>query len=122
MQRTANPRTPVQFRPQPPCIPRAPSPFPTSNLLAVSDRMARMASHIGRLAVAADVALAEQIRRTVRFTRAARFMHRLMIEELAETGTNESGAKMREMNFGVTWLATPILSFMTFNKIKYLGR
>ena len=69
--------------------------------------MARMASHIGRLAVAADVALAEQIRRTVRFTRAARFMHRLMIEELAETGTNESGAKMREMNFGVTWLATP---------------
>jgi TetR/AcrR family transcriptional regulator len=70
----------------------------TALLLAVATRMTSNASHTAELSVAPDVALAEHIRRTVRFTRSAPFMHRLMIEELADAGNDESRAQVRTMN------------------------
>lgn len=73
----------------------------TALLMAVADRMTQMASHTGKISAPPDVALADHIRRTVQFTRSAPFMHRLMIEELADTGTDESRARVREMNLGL---------------------
>lgn len=73
----------------------------TALLMAVADRVTQMASHTGKLAAPPDIALTDHIRRTVRFTRSAPFMHRLMIEELADSGTDESRAKVRDMNLGL---------------------
>jgi AcrR family transcriptional regulator len=70
----------------------------TALLLAVADRITQKASHTAELSTTPNVALAEHIRRTVRFTRSAPFMHRLMIEELADAGTDESRARVRAMN------------------------
>jgi len=71
----------------------------TAMLLAVADRMTRNASHTAKLTGAApDAALADHIRLTLKFTRSAPFMHRLMIEELADAGTDESRARVRAMN------------------------
>ena len=70
----------------------------TALLLAVADRITHNRQHTGELSEAPDVALAEHIRRTMRFTRSAPFMHRLMIEELADAGTEESRARVRKMN------------------------
>jgi AcrR family transcriptional regulator len=44
------------------------------------------------------VALAEHIGKTVRFVRSATFMHRLMIDELAQAGTEAARARVRAMN------------------------
>ena len=70
----------------------------TALLLAVADRMTRNASHATKMTGAPDVALADHIRLTLKFTRSAPFMHRLMIEELADAGTDESRARVRAMN------------------------
>jgi TetR/AcrR family transcriptional regulator len=70
----------------------------TALLLAVADRITRKESHTAPLSASPEVALAEHIRRTVQFTRSAPFMHRLMIEELADAGTDESRARVRAMN------------------------
>ena len=67
-------------------------------LLAVVDRVTRNAQHLDRLVAAPDVALADHIRLTLKFTRSAPFMHRLMIEELATEGTDESRTRVRAMN------------------------
>ena len=42
--------------------------------------------------------LADHIARTVQFVRSAPFMHRLMIDELAQGGSDESRASVRAMN------------------------
>ena len=73
----------------------------TSLLLAVAQRMTKNAQHSVKLSVVPDVALADHIRLTLKFTRSAPFMHRLMIEELADAGNDESRARVREMNLGL---------------------
>jgi TetR/AcrR family transcriptional regulator len=70
----------------------------TALLLAVVERITKNAQHSANLSVAPAQALAEHIRRTLRFTRSAPFMHRLMIEELADEGDDDSRARVRVMN------------------------
>ena len=71
----------------------------TALLLAVADRMTNHgASHTAQISDVPHVALADHIRLTLKLTRSAPFMHRLMVEELAGAGTDESRARVREMN------------------------
>ena len=67
-------------------------------LLAVVERVTRNAQHLDKLITSPNVALADHIRLTLKFTRSAPFMHRLVIEELASEGTDESRARVRAMN------------------------
>lgn len=68
-------------------------------LLAVVDRVTAHGLHGVQRKDEPTVALADHIRRTVQFVRSASFMHRLMIDELAQEGTEESRARVRAMNF-----------------------
>jgi TetR/AcrR family transcriptional regulator len=70
----------------------------TTLLLAVVERITKNAQHSANLSAAPTDALADHIRRTLRFTRSAPFMHRLMIEELAGAGDDVSRAKVAAMN------------------------
>jgi TetR/AcrR family transcriptional regulator len=70
----------------------------TALLLAVADRITHNAQHAAKLSAKPDVALADHIRLTLKFTRSAPFMHRLMIEELADAGDDDSRARVRAMN------------------------
>ena len=71
----------------------------TALLLAVADRMTNHNASQAALSVEhPERALADHIRRTLKFTRSAPFMHRLMIEELADAGNDASRARVREMN------------------------
>lgn len=70
----------------------------TGLLLAVVDRMTHKASHAAELSAPPGIALAEHIARTLQLTRSAPFMHRLMVEELAGEGDEESRARVRAMN------------------------
>ena len=67
-------------------------------LLAVVDRVTAHGLHGARRQHEPIVALADHIRKTVQFNHSATFMHRLMIDELAQTGTEESRARVRRMN------------------------
>ena len=71
----------------------------TKLLMAVADRVTAKASHTGPRALAPQAALIEHIRKTLAFVRSAPFMHRLMIEELTDTGTEDTKAHVRQMNF-----------------------
>ena len=68
-------------------------------LVALVDRVTahetRTAQRIGEPTLAA---LANHISKTVKFIRSAPFMHRLMIEELAQAGNENSRARVRKMN------------------------
>jgi TetR/AcrR family transcriptional regulator len=70
----------------------------TALLLAVVNRITMNAQHSSKLSAVPDVALADHIRLTLKFTRSAPFMRRLMIEELADAGDEVSRARVREMN------------------------
>lgn len=71
----------------------------TALLLAVADRMTHNAKHATKPSAVPDVALADHIRLTLKFTRSAPFMHRLMIEELlADADNEEARDRVRAMN------------------------
>ena len=70
----------------------------TALLVAVVDRVTAHGLHETPRNDEPTVALAEHIGKTVRFVRSAPFMHRLVIDELAQTGTEASRARVREMN------------------------
>lgn len=81
----------------------------TALLMAVADRMTKNTQHSAKLSAVPDVALADHIRLTLKFTRSAPFMHRLMLEELAEEGDEASRARVREMNMGLVAFYRQIL-------------
>lgn len=71
----------------------------TSLLVAVVDRVTAHAMHGERGGDEPETALAKHIAQTVQLVHRAPFMHRLMIDELADAGTEESRARVQEMNF-----------------------
>jgi AcrR family transcriptional regulator len=82
----------------------------TALLLAVVDRMTNHG--VARAAAAdeaPDVALANHIRMTLKFTRSAPFMHRLMIEELTEASDDETRSRVRAMNLDLVALYRRLL-------------
>jgi TetR/AcrR family transcriptional regulator len=70
----------------------------TALLVAVVDHVTAHGLHEVRRNDEPTAALAEHISKTVRFVRSAPFMHRLVIDELAQAGTEASRARVREMN------------------------
>ena len=70
----------------------------TALLVAVVDRVTAHAMHRGVRKAGAAAALADHIAQTVSLVRRAPFMHRLMIDELAQAGPNESRDRVRRMN------------------------
>ncbi len=70
----------------------------TALLIAVVDRVTAHGLHGGPRIGDPTGALAEHISKTVRFVSSAPFMHRLMIDELAQAGTESSRARVRTMN------------------------
>lgn len=70
----------------------------TDLLVAVVDRVTGHAMVGAQRRGEPVAALADHIGKTVQFVRSAPFMHRLMIDELAQAGTEESRARVRDMN------------------------
>lgn len=70
----------------------------TALFVAVVDRVTVHAAHRVKRIDEPTAALADHIGKTVQFVRSANFMHRLMIDELAQAGTEESRARIRAMN------------------------
>lgn len=70
----------------------------TALFVAVVDRVTAHAVHGAKRKDEPTVALADHIGKTVQFVRSATFMHRLMIDELAQAGTEESRARVKAMN------------------------
>ncbi len=70
-------------------------------LVAVVDRVTAHGPHAVKRKDEPLVALADIIGKTVQFVRSATFMHRLMIDELTQAGTEESRARVRAMNLGL---------------------
>lgn len=70
----------------------------TKLLMAVADRVTVKASHSGARTLAPQAALIEHIRKTLALVRSAPFMHRLMIEELTDAGTEDTRTRARDMN------------------------
>ncbi len=70
----------------------------TRLLMAVAAKVTALGPHAGGRTLAPQAALIEHIRKTLALVRSAPFMHRLMIEELTDAGTEESRARTREMN------------------------
>jgi AcrR family transcriptional regulator len=79
-------------------------------LMAVADRVIANAPRTGKRGDDPQTALADRIAATVQFVRRAPFMHRLMIDELTDAGTDESRARVREMNLGLVDFYRQILS------------
>ena len=69
----------------------------TALLLAVTDRVTRNPQHATKLSGAPDIALAAHIRRTLKLTRSAPFMHRLF-EELVQADDDTARDRVRDMN------------------------
>ncbi len=67
-------------------------------LMAVAGRVTANTPHAGARTLEPQSALIEHIRKTVTLVRSAPFMHRLMVEELTDSGTEETRARTREMN------------------------
>ncbi len=67
-------------------------------LVAVVDRVTAHPRRATNIKGSPPEALAEHIARTVDLVRRAPFLHRLINEELAEAGTEESRARVRDMN------------------------
>lgn len=70
----------------------------TSLLVAVVDRVTAHRMHGAQRKDEPTAALAGHIARTVQLVRSAPYMQRLMVDELAESGTPESRARVKEMN------------------------
>lgn len=70
----------------------------TNLLMAVANRVTAKATHTEPRTLAPEAALIEHIRKTLGLVRTAPFMHRLMIEELTDSGTEETRSRTREMN------------------------
>lgn len=70
----------------------------TALLLALVERITTNPQHSANISGIPLVALADHIRRTLKFTRSAPFMHRLMIEELAGAEDGDSRVRVRDMN------------------------
>lgn len=70
----------------------------TTLLVAVVDRVTAHGLHGVQRKHEPTVALADHIGKTVQFVRSATFMHRLIIDELAQAGTQASRARVRSMN------------------------
>lgn len=70
----------------------------TALLVAVVDRVTAHAARGVQRADAPVDALADHIARTVQLVRRAPFMHRLIIDELAQAGSEESRSRVRAMN------------------------
>jgi len=62
----------------------------TRLLLAVANRVTANTSHAGARTLEPQAALIEHIRKTLALVRSAPFMHRLMVEELNASGTEET--------------------------------
>ena len=71
----------------------------TGLLVAVVDRITAHPSLLTQPMDEPTAALASHIGKTVQLVRSASFMHRLMIDELAQDGNEESRARVRDMNF-----------------------
>lgn len=71
----------------------------TGLLVAVVDRITAHPSLLTQPMDEPTAALANHIGKTVQLVRSASFMHRLMIDELAQDGNEESRARVRDMNF-----------------------
>lgn len=71
----------------------------TGLLVAVADRVTAHSQNRVRRKDEPVVALADHIGKTVALVRSAPFMHRLMIDELAEAGTKESRSRVTAMNY-----------------------
>ena len=71
----------------------------TGLLVAVVDRITAHPSRPVQRTEEPEAALAEHIGKTVQLVSSASFMHRLMIDELNQDGTEESRARVRDMNF-----------------------
>ncbi|MEO7786318.1 MAG: TetR/AcrR family transcriptional regulator [Sphingomicrobium sp.] len=67
-------------------------------LMAVVERITAHPQRISQPIGEPTVALANHIGRTVQLIRSATFMHRLMLDELAQSGTEQSLALVRDMN------------------------
>jgi AcrR family transcriptional regulator len=70
----------------------------TRLLLAVANRVTANTSHAGARTLEPQAALIEHIRKTLALVRSAPFMHRLMVEELNASGTEETRGRTRAMN------------------------
>ncbi len=82
----------------------------TALLVAVVDRVTAHASRGEPSKAEPTVALADHIARTVQLVRRAPFMHRLVIDELADAGTVESRARVGAMNHDLVEFYRDILS------------
>lgn len=78
-------------------------------LLAVVDRVTAHERHASQRTDAPAEELADHIGKTVQFVRSAPFMHRLMIDELTQAGTEESRARVRDMNLDLVALYRDLL-------------
>ncbi len=70
----------------------------TRLLMAVADRVTAKTIHAGARTLEPQAALIEHMRKTLALIRSAPFMHRLMIEELTDEGTEDTRARARDMN------------------------
>jgi AcrR family transcriptional regulator len=82
----------------------------TALLVAVVDRVTAHGMHGVRRKDEPTVALADHIGKTVQFIGSAPFMHRLMIDELAQAGTKESRARVKAMNLDLVEFYRELLS------------
>ena len=78
-------------------------------LVAVVDRVTAHDQHGAQRNDTPTAALADHIGKTVQFVRSAPFMHRLMIDELMQTGTEEARARVRDMNLDLVGLYRTLL-------------
>ncbi len=70
----------------------------TQLLMAVAKRVTANTPHAGTRTLPPEAALVDHVRKTVSLVRSAPFMHRLMVEELNDNGTEETRERTREMN------------------------
>jgi len=70
----------------------------TRLLMAVASRATTNKPHAGTRTLEPQAALIEHIRKTLALVRSAPFMHRLMVEELNTSGTDETRSQTRAMN------------------------
>ena len=82
----------------------------TALLVAVVDRITAHASRGEPRKGEPTAALAEHIARTVQLVRRAPFLHRLIVDELADAGTEESRARVGAMNGDLVQFYRELLS------------
>ncbi len=70
----------------------------TRLLMAVADRITATVSRTGDRILAPQAALIEHIGKTLSRVQSAPFLHRLMMEELTDAGTEDTRVRARDMN------------------------